>query len=366
MILKRYFIHLTVAILPAIGFSCQKPATGSDFDRKTLLSFCANAHIKPGYSDLTTSLQELKISVENIKNQTDTSVITIARNKWVETYTKWMHVNAFNFGPAGEQGLTMPLVQEIGTFPVSESKIETAISNNNWNLNDFNRDARGLLTVEYLLFRPFRADSTLISLSDTIRLNYLTDVVTNTLTRVQAVSDAWNGSYYNTFISNDGTDAGSSISIFYNEFVKSYETIKNYKLELPLGLRPGQTQPDPTLAEARYSGTSMQMMREHFAALVLLWKGISVNGTTGVGFIDYLETVPGGDALITSTQLQITATENALASVPDSPSFSVLVQNNDSRLLALHTEIQKMTRYFKSDLSSLIGIAITYSSSDGD
>jgi predicted lipoprotein len=338
----------------------------SDFDRKALLSFYANSFIKPGYSELTSYLQDLKIAVENVKSQTDTSVITNARFKWIETYKSWMHVNAFNFGPAGEQGITMPLIQEIGTFPVSELKIETAISNASWNLNDFNRDARGFLTMEYLLFKPYRADSAIVALNDTIRLKYLTDVISNTLSRVQTVSDTWNNTYYDNFISNNGTDAGSSISMFYNEFVKSFETIKNLKLELPLGLRPGQIQADPSLAEARYSGTSMQMMREHYATLVLIWKGISINGTKGVGFRDYLESVTGGEALIESTQIQITATENALQSIPDAPPLIVLIQNNDPRLTALHTEIQKMTRYFKSDLSSLIGIAITYSSSDGD
>jgi uncharacterized protein len=43
-----------------------------------------------------------------------------------------------------------------------------------------------------------------------------------------------------------------------------------------------------------------------------------------------------------------------------------LVAQNHPTVDALHTELQKHTRFFKSDMSSLLGIAITFSSGDGD
>jgi len=39
---------------------------------------------------------------------------------------------------------------------------------------------------------------------------------------------------------------------------------------------------------------------------------------------------------------------------------------NDLNIEALYHELQIHTRYFKSDMSSLLGITITYSSGDGD
>mgnify|MGYP007059449494 CR=1 FL=1 len=46
--------------------------------------------------------------------------------------------------------------------------------------------------------------------------------------------------------------------------------------------------------------------------------------------------------------------------------MSELITTDAGRLENLHTEMQKLTRFFKSELSSLLGISITYSSGDGD
>ncbi len=44
--------------------------------------------------------------------------------------------------------------------------------------------------------------------------------------RVADVLENWNDEYKTEFIRNDGTDAGSSTAQLYNEFVRSYESIK--------------------------------------------------------------------------------------------------------------------------------------------
>ncbi len=178
--------------------------------------------------------------------------------------------------------------------------------------------------------------------------------------------NAWNGAYYTEFIGNKGTDAGSSTSQCYNEFVRSFESAKNFKLGLPLGKRPGQIQAEPQLVEAYYSGKSLECLRLHLTAIENIWYGRSKSGQDGVGFREYLEKVEGGPALIISTETQLAALRTALAAVSDTPALSVQITNANPQLETLYTEFQKMTRYFKSDLSSLLGIAITFSSGDGD
>jgi hypothetical protein len=42
------------------------------------------------------------------------------------------------------------------------------------------------------------------------------------------------------------------------------------------------------------------------------------------------------------------------------------VQSAPTAATNFHTELQKHTRFFKSDMSSLLGLAITFSSGDGD
>ncbi|MFN3315759.1 MAG: hypothetical protein ACK40K_03035, partial [Raineya sp.] len=76
--------------------------------------------------------------------------------------------------------------------------------------------------------------------------------------------------------------------------------------------------------------------------------------------------VEGGTALITSTENQWAVVKNAFDAVPPTPRISEQIVNSPAAFDKLHTELQRHTRFFKSDMSSILGIAITFSSGDGD
>src|SRR5690606_14529929 len=118
------------------------------------------------------------------------------------------------------------------------TKINNSINSGQFNVNEFNRDARGFLAIEYLLFGGINVsnnDVLNLFLSQSNRKNYLKECASNIKSRIDGVVSAWDGSYKNEFISNDTTDVGSSTSKLYNEFIKGFETNKNFKIELPLG-----------------------------------------------------------------------------------------------------------------------------------
>ena len=350
-------------------FACDSNPGGGNtdnFDREAMLRNYADNLIKPAYTDLLTRITTFKTTVIEFNLNPGTATLDNAQSAWTEVYTAWQYANAYNFGPAGEEGLRKGLIEEIGTFPASQTKIESVIVAGTWNLDDFNRDARGFPAIEYLLFGASDNDLVAGFANSANRRTYLAAVTDNAYGRVEAVLTAWNGTYYDAFIQNDGTDVGSSTSQLYNEFVRSYEAIKNFKLGLPLGKRPGQVQAEPQLVEAFYSGQSLPMLKAHLASIENIWHGRAKNGQDGIGFYEYLEKVEGGPALITDTETQLAALKAALADVPESPALSVQIAGDKTKLEALYTELQKMTRFFKSDLSSLLGIAITFSSGDGD
>ena len=85
-----------------------------------------------------------------------------------------------------------------------------------------------------------------------------------------------------------------------------------------------------------------------------------------MGWKDYLETVTGGEALIAETQTQQPNITQALSSLDHSNSMYNQINTNTTNLDNLYTEMQKQTRFYKSDLSSLLGIAITFTDADGD
>lgn len=357
-----------LALLVFAFSSCEKTSEGDNgYDRKPLLENYANNLIIPAYTSLQTSVNDLQSKINTLNADVSEANLVAAQNAWKAAYLKWQYANSYNFGPAAEEGLQKSLVEEIGTFPVSTTKINNAITTGTYNLNDFNRDARGFLAAEHLLFSLTDDQASVLqSLQDQTRRQYLADVTGNIKTKVDAVLNTWNTSYKTTFLSNTGTDVGSSVSALYNEFVKSFESIKNFKVALPLGLRPGQVQTEPTKVEAYYSGTSIEMLKAHYDAVEDIWYGRDKNGNDGPGFREYLEETVGGPALIISTEAQMNAIRTALASLDNQQRLSAQLATNPEPVNNVHTELQNHIRFFKSDLSSLLGIVITYSSGDGD
>ncbi len=363
----RYF-HILLFFVFLLALACKDNSIDSaivkkdTFDRKVMLQNFAENLIIPAFSSLENETTKLEEAINQLATNKSDQNLVIAQQAWETTYSVWMAANAYNFGPAGEDGIRKGLIEEIGTFPISENKIETIVEKNTANFNDFNRDARGLLAIEYLLF-DHKGNSAVISKLQANRLAYLKALIADTKTRVSTINTNWK-TYKTEFVSNAGTDVGSSTSQLYNEFVRSFESIKNFKLGLPMGLRAGQTKAEPTKLEAYYSSKSLKFMRLHIENIEKIWLG---KGTKeGIGFKAYLETVEGGKALVSSTELQLVSIKKSLEEVPTNKTVENQILTDASKLTILHTELQKNTRFFKSDMSSILGIAITFASGDGD
>lgn len=364
--LRFVVLWATLAMVGLLACNGDGDKGDSDsFDRAALLDHYAQNSIIPAYNALAENTQALQGAASTFRgSNTETNLQTL-RNAWKAAALSWQNANHFNFGPAGEEGLRKGLVEEIGTFPVAVSKIESSVSTGQWNTSDFNRDARGLLAIEYLLYGENQSNAQIIAAfaASPKRAELLLALTEDVHKRVSTVQNAWQ-TYQVEFVKNAGTDVGSSTSMLYNELVRSYEALKNFKVGVPLGKRAGQTKTEPQLAEAYYSGTSLELLRTHFNAVESLWYGrATVNGS---GFKAYLESAVGGKELVAATEIQINAVKQALAAVPTTPSMAEQIKSSPAKLEALHTELQKLTRFFKSDMSSLLGIAITFSSGDGD
>jgi hypothetical protein len=363
--LPCYFFALSIFLI-----SCNKDNEGGGdnkaFDRKAMLRAYTEQLIKPAFADLKTQTEALDAAITALSNNATAQNLSIVQSAWTNAFSSWQHANAFNFGPAGEEGLKKGLSEEIATFPASTSKIERRISQGQWNLNDFDRDARGFLAIEYLIFGEDQSKVLASLSSSSQRRAFLAALSADLRKRVTEVHNGWEGSYSEQFVQNSGTDVGSSTVIMYNEFLRSYELLKNFKLSLPLGKRIGQTKAEPQLVEALYSGQSLNMLRLHFTAIDGIWRGKTKAGQDFPGLRSYLQSVVGGAELIASTEAQLSNVQKALAAIPNSPSLSKQITDNKAPLESLNTELQKLTRFFKSDLSSLLGLTITFSSGDGD
>jgi hypothetical protein len=367
--MKMKYLQLVLLIsclLSSMACDSNQSKGGDEgFDRSALLEHHAKNMIQPAFSALAEKTLALQSASSTFRSSSTEANLLLVQKAWKEAALAWQSANGFNFGPAGEEGLRKGLVEEIGTFPIAALKIENSINSGQWNTADFNRDARGLLAIEYLLYGENKTSAEIVAgfVGNTKRRDFLFALAEDVHKRVSEVNNTWK-TYSAEFVRNAGTDVGSSTSILYNEFVRSYEALKNFKVGVPLGKRAGQTKSEPQLVEAYYSGLSLDLLRAHFTALENLWYGRST--VSGPSFRSYLESTVGGKELIASTEAQLNLVRQAFSAVSNTPNLAEQIKTSPAKLEALHTELQKLTRFFKSDMSSLLGIAITFSSGDGD
>lgn len=363
--IKRGVLFGYLAIFLAVG-ACKEKETASSgeaFDRSTLLVQVSDALLLPSFDSLANSAEVLKSRVELFSNTGEAADLISAQKAWFNAFHYFQATRMFNFGPS-ETSLLGDHNENLGTWPIDTALVESRIEAADTDMQDFRRDTRGFGALEYLLFEP-QALSRFQGPSAALRLNYLSKLAADIQLWSASLKNDWLV-YSPTFKNDAGKSAGSSTSELYNHWLQSYELLKNYKVALPAGLQVGQTAPAPQLVESPYAHASIQSIKWQLRYLEDLWYGRGMDGKEGKGFDDYLLTVTGGETLRNEIITQWAAIHAVLDPIDDAVKLSELVVNDPLKAQALFTELQKMTRFIKGDMSSLLGIAITYSSGDGD
>ena len=358
--MNKYFLFLILGISIV---SCKKDDGGSSVDEEIdisgLLTVATTKLILPAYASATDDAKALQSAKDVFNDSPSTQNLTDLKAKWETAYISWIKASPYNFGPAEEVSFKT-ILEDINTFPADISLIEQNITAGELP-NTLVRDSKGFAAIDYLLYHA-EANSIIAEFDDN-RKAYFSAVVDDIYTRINDANELWKGDYQNDFISNTSTSAGGSLSLYYNEFVKSFEAIKQFKLALPAGKQIGQTQIRPDLIETRYNtDLALTLIKTQMEITENIWYGKSLDGNNGVGFDDFLVTL-GEDQLITDTKSSIADMDAAvekLANLADD------LENNIENVEKVIEEMQKHTRYYKSDLSGVIGIAITFSDGDGD
>jgi hypothetical protein len=366
----RHNFILALLLLSLLSFSsCDDPAgpAGEGYDRKAMLEFTARNTIIPLYGDFHQTVMSFDSSLQVLISDPNEEHAQELRNSWRQMAEAWQYVVIFDFGPA--QMSDGSLFQNIGTFPASGLKIASFINAKDTTFRNFDRDSRGLYALEYMLFKD--SVNFLQSIAEQpFRLAYAKAVSGNILTKVESVLNQWQGSFATSFINTDGAQAGSSISDLYNAFVYHFETMKNYNIGLPMGKRAGQVNSEPTKVEGYYSGHSTALLKAKYTAIRNLWFGYArlsmASSLSAIGFKDYLLTVEHGPRLVEDTESQWNIIGTILNALDSKVSLQNMIIPQDPQLDLLFVEMTKHTRFIKSEMSSLLGISITYSSGDGD
>lgn len=357
--------HALIVILLTVSLTgCGDTGAPSDaFDRSAMLTDVADKAVIPSYTRMREASEQLVAAIDACTQEPTSATLQAARKAWIDAAEAWQYAQLFTFGPA--DGVTGTLSENINTFPTSVTKIEAAIAVGDTSLQNFNRDARGLPALDFLLFGGDEMTAAEAFKTSAMRAAYTRAVARDVLIHVELVQAAWLAGYRESFIARSGSDAGSGATQMFNAVNRAFELLKNYKIGIPAGLQAGQTAPSAASVEARYAERSWSLAQTHMKALRMFWYGNATNGASFTSLRSYI-LARGGSALEASTREQFDAIDRAASQVRSDVSLASLCDAEDPSLKAYYVELQKLTRFIKSETSSLLGLSITYASGDGD
>lgn len=340
--------------------SCDKGGTPEEFDRSAMLTNMADNVIVPELNGLGTDLEALDNSADAFVAAPNASNLNDLKADYIAAYYSFQHCKMYDFGPMMDYAVKSAM----NTYPTDTIQIQSNISSGSYNLGTIeNVDAIGFPAIDFLLY--YQSESQVINSFDTApdaanRRTYLTDITSKMKTEFDLVISGWSN-YKADFIANDGNDAASSTSSLFNEFLKDIELAKNAKIGIPAGQQTGG-QTLPSYVEGYYSGQSINLAIESIKGLKKAF-----SGDIGLGFDDYVVDVQGMDgtgSLAHNIQTQFNVVSDALAAI-GSP-LSEKVDTNPTAVNTAYLELKKLVTYCKTDMSSTLGLLVTFQDNDGD
>jgi len=359
-------------VCAGIIISCSKSNNNSTDNNtstnKAILTNIGNTIIIPSFQNLSTAVNAMDAAIVAFNASPTTITLTAAQSSFKDAYLAWEACSEFSFGPASDQSL---VTSNVNVFPTTVSTIQSNINSGVYIIDAIgNLNAQGFPALDYLLFSPDNTTVLARFTTDSKAANakqYLAAVSGGIKSKATAVLNAWlstGSNYISQFINATGVDAGSSLSLLVNGLVYDYDVIlKNYKIGIPFGKYGPTTLPqDPTKVEAYYSGISVQLLIAQVQAIQNIYLGAS-----GQGLDDKVASTniqKNGSPLNDVIKAEFTTLLTKLQALP--ASLSGAIQNNSSTVNDAYTEVQKLVVLLKVDMSSALGVKISFQDDDGD
>lgn len=333
-----------------------------DFDRDLMLDNYANNIIIPAYQLLTAQADAFNNSVIDFTNNPTEQSLGDLRYHFNNLYILWQSAAPFHFGPAEEINLRA----STNTYPANVELIEENIASGDYNLNASNQlTAIGLPALDYLLNSIDATDFDIVEkFKNTNHYSaYLNALSVKVKTDIDFVNGKWNSGYAETFVSANGTDVGSGLGMLINATTLHLEKyIRAGKVGIPLGIFSLNEQ-KPTHIEARYTNTlSKTLIKQSLSSLKTIFEG-----SNGLGIDDNLDAVGaqynGVDLSITiSNQIELALAKTDVIN----DSIEIALATQEDKVAELYTALQRLVVLMKVDMTSSLGILITYQDNDGD
>lgn len=348
--------------------------TGSDSDRRLMLTNIADNIVIPGYTSFELKLANMIAKSDAFRANPTTTTLADFRTAWQEAYIEWQKVALFDFGPSADNGL----IGFMNIYPTNVTAINANITSGTASLETSGSySAQGFPALDYLINGSAATDADIVALYTTDseadkRKAYLLQLTNQMHTKFSLVKNAWTSTYRNTFVTNTGTGLYSSTSLMVNGIVSYYERhLRSGKFGIPSGVMIGGSLL-PESVEGYYSTEIAKTLAQtaHLAFVDFFnGKGFT-SGTEGPSLKTYLNSLDAKDAttqvlLSQNINTEFGVVNNKLALLT-SEDLSNEVSTNNTTMIAVYNEMQLVIRMLKVDMTSAMSITITYTDNDGD
>ncbi len=291
-------------------------------------------------------------STKKLCDDPNSNNILETQSRWANAMKHWSSVRLFNFGPMIEDNVDL----KIHYLPIRKNQIKANLNNNLTSAEKLPVSARGLATIEYLLFDREKSQQEIADefLNRPERCNYLLVLSQQLVKDNEKILSEWSISFAELFKGKDGkiTQAEALEKIFRSIISYFEATIKN-RLSRPAGINTEQ--PLPYKSESWRSGASTDSMLagiEKFEQLLYIEQGLS----------DFLEK---NDQLMLAKALN-RQTENLKKSIIEiKPDLFTAVTESPEKVKVAYTDYLKLTDTFKQSAKAL-NIQIGFNDQDGD
>lgn len=349
--------------------SCVYDNSSTDFDKQAMLDNIANNFITPSFNEYRSNVISLDSMTEVFTSQPSEQGLSDLRNLWLNTTLSWQDVALFDFGAANY----ILLKAQTNAYPADSVLIENNIIAGSWNLDySDNYDAKGLQGLDYLLNKRGLTESEkVIFLTGTQNAkDYLNALTDDLLNNINYVHDGWSNDVTDFINDYESNSDGSSISTLVNAMCLHYEFyVRRGKVGLPLGVFNAFSQTEmPEIVECYHYGQSLPFAKRAIESLKKYINGVNYSTLeNGIGLDDYMDFVgatANNENLSTVINSQIDEILSQLNNLNDP--FSSEILNNKPQVQTTYETMQNLVPYIKVDMTSALGVLITYADNDGD
>lgn len=366
--------YFPALLLLSLLFTACSNSTSSDqqtnSDRSEMLENYGNNIILPAFENMQSTTEDLHSAAENFESERTLEHLENLQVALKDARMAWQDVSPFQFGPAEE----VLLRSSINTYPVDDNEIDDNISSGDYSFGGINQDIAGLPALGYLLHGVGESNEEILAMYTTDaeaenRMTYLLENTTFIKDKIDTATSEWQssgGDYIGMFLSqeNAGTDAGSSLSMFVNNYVWHYERfLRDGKVGIPSGVRSAGN-PRPKAVEAYYGGYSVELAIANLNQIERIFtgaggKGLDENIMANNERVDY-----DTEELSIDIKSQIDEAQSALEQLSDP--LSQQIKEDNEAVLTSFEELHSLVALLKTEMTEVLGVQINYSDNDGD